>query len=130
MKKMLAAILALVLFATGCLTLATEPAPTPNENNLYWDDFSDTSSGWDRIQNETGVTDYANVGYVIYVKKANIIKWANPAQKFPNNVSIEVDAKMADGPQDNAFGLICRYQDPDNFYFHDFVQINGYAERA
>jgi hypothetical protein len=121
------ALLALALMATGCLQLAEKPTATPNLNFLYSDDFTDTSSGWDRFQNETGVTDYANVGYVIYIKKANVIKWANPSsQTFPKNVSIEVDVKKKDGPADNAYGIICRYQNPDNFYYF-YVSSDGFG---
>jgi hypothetical protein len=124
MKKILAAILAVVLIATACT-----PAPVKSSvesNALFSDDFSDPGSGWDRFQNENGVTDYANVGYLIYVKSANIIKWANPSRNFQNNVRIEVDAGMSAGPDNNAFGLICRYQDPDNFYYF-YISSDGFG---
>jgi pectate lyase len=117
MKKILTALLALVLITTAC---STSPVKSPAESSsgaLFSDNFSDPSSGWDRFQNDTGVTDYSNVGYLIYIKTANIIKWANPSKTFQNNVRIEVDASMSDGPDDNAFGVICRYQDADNFYY-------------
>jgi hypothetical protein len=41
--------------------------------------------------------------------------WANPGLNF-SDVSIEVEATKSSGPDDNFFGLICRYQDPYNFY--------------
>jgi hypothetical protein len=126
MKKILAVILALVLITTAC---SPSPVKSPTESDsdaLFSDNFSDPSSGWDRFQNDTGVTDYANVGYLIYVKTANIIKWANPSKTFQNNVRIEVDATMSAGPEDNAFGVICRYQDTGNFYYF-YISSDGFG---
>ena len=126
MKKILAAILALVLITTAC---SPAPVKTPAESSsdtLFADDFTDPNSGWDRYQDETGVTDYSNIGYLIYIKTANVIKWANPSEKFQNDVLIEVDATKKEGPDDNAFGLICRYQDMDNFYYF-YISSDGYA---
>jgi hypothetical protein len=126
MKKTLAAVLSLMLLAIGCAPLAQQSAASTGKDTLYSDDFANTNSGWDRFQNDTGATDYSNVGYVIFIKRPNIIKWANPNKKFQNDIKIEVDAKRAEGPEDNAFGVICRYQDPDNFYYF-YVSSDGYA---
>lgn len=41
--------------------------------------------------------------------------WANQSRSFPGDVRIEVDAAKIGGPDDNDFGVICRYQDIDNF---------------
>ena len=124
MKKIFFATLALVLFISACTP--REIKSSEESNILFADDFTDPLSGWDRFQNDTGVTDYSNVGYLIYIRKENIIKWANPSDTFPNNVRIEVDASMAAGPEDNAFGLICRYQDPDNFYYF-YISSDGFG---
>src|SRR3989337_2357847 len=40
---------------------------------------------------------------------------ANPGLSF-TDVQVEVDATKNGGPDDNDFGLICRYQDTENFY--------------
>ena len=117
MKKILAAILLLVVITTACGPVPTKSAPVANKNVLFSDDFTNTNSGWDRFQDYAGVTDYSNVGYLIYIKAANMIKWANPKKTFQNDVRIEVDATMSFGPDNNAFGVICRYQ--DKFMFID-----------
>ena len=128
MKNILAAILAVLLFATACAPLPAKSTPIANDKVLFSDDFSKPTSGWDRFQDYAGVTDYANVGYLIYIKSANMIKWTNPtpAKAFPNDVHIEVDATMSFGPDNNAFGVICRYQDPDNYYYF-YISSDGYA---
>lgn len=91
---------------------------------LFIDDFSDESSGWDRIKEDEGVTDYSDGVYRIAVNTENTDIWANPGLSFTNTV-IEVDADKVGGPDDNDFGIICRYQDLSNFYFF-IVSSDGF----
>lgn len=91
---------------------------------LFLDDFSDTSSGWDRVNEEEGITDYVDGIYRILVNTDNTDVWANPGLNFSDTV-IEVDASKVGGPDDNDFGLICRYQDLSNFYFF-IVSSDGF----
>lgn len=97
----------------------TPAAPTATEalspGLLFSDDFSDTGSGWDRVVNDYGVTDYYQGGYRIQVTSPTYIKWANPRLNI-GDVRVEVDVELIDGSQDNSFGIICRYQDAKNFY--------------
>jgi hypothetical protein len=72
------------------------------------------------------VSDYANGSYRLYVNDTNYDIWANPSKSFPGDVRVEVDATKAGGPDDNDFGLICRYQDTDNFYFF-LISSDGFA---
>lgn len=126
MRKILVPILALILFVTACGPVPTKSAPVTDKSVLFSDDFTHTNSGWDRFQDYAGVTDYSNVGYLIYIKAANMIKWANPSKTFQSDVRIEVDTTVSFGPENNAFGIICRYQDPDNFYYF-YISSDGYA---
>jgi hypothetical protein len=105
--------------------------PTPGESNgalqvLFQDDFSSVSSGWDRNTNQNGTTDYANGGYEIKIITADWSKWANPSQSFQGDVRIEVDATKIGGPDDNAFGVLCHYQDTKNFYYF-YISSDGYV---
>jgi hypothetical protein len=105
--------------------------PTPGESNgalqvLFQDDFSNVNSGWDRSTTQNGTTDYANGGYEIKVITTDLTKWANPSQSFQNDVRIEVDATKIGGPDDNAFGVQCRYKDVDNYYFF-YISSDGFA---
>lgn len=93
---------------------------------LFQDDFSDTSSGWDRVNSDEGVTDYANGEYRILVNTDNTDVWANPGLSF-SDTQIEVDARKAGGPDDNDFGLICRYENSENFYFFIISSDGFYA---
>jgi hypothetical protein len=107
----------LVLASLACSSSdgETESAPPP-VGVLFQDDFSDTSSGWDRVDVPEGVTDYEDGVYRIYVNTDNTDVWANPGLNFSDSVT-SVEATKVGGPDDNDFGLICRYEDESNFYF-------------
>ena len=107
---------------TGKIDTAS-PASVPS-NVLFEDDFSKTSSGWDQVTTDTGSTDYVDGTYQILVNETQYDLWANPGKSF-GDVSVEVDAVMVGGPEDNDFGIICRYQDTNNYYF-GFVSSDGY----
>jgi pectate lyase len=128
-KKILPALSALVLAVMACSfnTAKTPTAQAPSGAQvLFQDDFSNPDSGWDRAQSDFGSTDYSNGSYVINIAKANIYIFANPSQSFQNDVRIEVDAVKASGTVDNAYGVLCRYQDPDNYYFFE-ISSDGYV---
>ena len=98
---------------------------TMQVNQLFVDDFSENSSGWDRFQGEIGLTDYQHETYRIWVNEPNTDLFANPGQFFEDMV-IEVNASRVGGPDNNSFGLICRYQDEQNFYSAQ-ISSDGYA---
>lgn len=90
---------------------------------LFEDDFSKTSSGWDRVAETDYVTDYQDDEYHIKVNVDASDAWANPGKTF-SDVIVEVDARLAGGTDNNDFGVICRYQ-RDNFYFM-LISSDGY----
>jgi len=126
-------VLAILVIACSCSTLIpTSVAPTKPAGSsgsasiLFQDNFSDTSSGWDQYSSANGSTDYASGGYRINVTQPNYSFFANPSQTFQNDVRIEVDATKSGGPDDNAFGVICRYQDVDNYYYF-YISSDGFV---
>ena len=127
MKKklyLLAMISVLVGAALACSFGAdTESEPLP-EGVLFKDDFSDTSSGWDRVDVADGITDYADGVYRILVNTDSTDVWANPGLNF-DDTTIVVEATKVGGPDDNDFGVICRYEDESNFYFF-IISSDGY----
>lgn len=135
MRKTWFAWLVLALGVTvGCSLLGgvgkNIPAPTstrsaPAATVLFQDDFSNPDSGWDRVNVKDGMTDYTENGtYRILVNLPNTDVWSNPGLTF-TDVRIEVDATKVGGPDDNDFGVQCRYQDADNFYFF-IISSDGY----
>ena len=134
-KKILIALAVLVLVAMACSTAAIIPTSAPNANPtsggtsakvLFQDNFGDPNSGWDQTTGADGTTDYQNGGYRINVLTPNVSLWANPSKDFQNDVSVEVDAAKTAGPDDNAFGVICRYQDTENYYKF-YITSDGYT---
>jgi hypothetical protein len=93
---------------------------------LFQDDFSDTSSGWDQVDTDAGTTDYYDGSYRILVNQTQYDAWANPGKSFDGDVIVEVDATKNGGPDDNDFGVICHYQNVDNFYYFQ-ITSDGYA---
>ena len=118
------AMLILTAFACG-LGSGSEPEYLP-EGVLFQDDFSDPSSGWDRVDVSEGITDYVDGIYRIFVNTDNTDVWANPGLDFTDTI-IEVEATKVGGPDDNDFGVICRYEDNENFYFFIISSDGFYA---
>jgi len=115
----------LLVLTLACSALSGPEIGAPGDPSaLFSDDFSDPDSGWDRVQAEEGVTDYDNGRYRIFVDQSQHDYWANPGLSF-TDVQVEADATKIGGPDDNDFGLICRYQDTENFYAF-LISSDGY----
>lgn len=132
-KKLMFALAVLVMVTLACsFTTVNTPTALPptvvtGPQILFQDDFSATNSGWDRTTDDSYSTDYENGGYRINIVPANYSAFANPNQSFQNDVRLEVDATKIAGPDDNnAFGVICRYQDVDNYYYF-YISSDGYV---
>jgi hypothetical protein len=114
-------IIVFALTSQACSPLITG---TPS-NILFSDDFSTTDMKWDRVNETTRVTDYSNNAYQIVVNDTNSDAWANPGNQSFTDVHIEVDATKNGGPDDNEFGIICRYNSVDEFYYA-VISSDGY----
>ena len=127
-NTLLASFIILVLFTLGCnlsqITQFFGEYPDFPGALLFQDGFSDPSSGWDRVRSSEGMTDYENDRYRIVVNAANADYWSNPGLYF-EDVQIEVDVLKSAGPDDNDFGVLCRYQNTENFYFL-IISSDGY----
>lgn len=114
----------LVLFLTACQNSLIADLVTRSGQILYHDDFSDPSSGWPRTTNANGTLDYSNSAYRMLVQSTGYDLVAVSGQVF-GDVQIEVDATRLAGPVINRYGLICRFEDIDNFYVF-FISSDGY----
>jgi hypothetical protein len=131
MKKMgtviITALCLLTLVLAGCSAL-----PILDNSNLvppggiyYMDDFSNPKSGWPSWKDEHGsLIDYQAGGLRMLVNQAQTDLMARPGIKF-NNARIEVDAVKLGGPDNNHFGILCRFQDTKNYYAF-LVTSDGY----
>lgn len=95
-----------------------------NSEIIFSDDFSNSSSGWDRQRNTDGVTDYQNGRYLIEVDRANFDYFSNPSISLADG-RVEVEATNSSEVEDNEFGVICRFQNKNNFYA-GLISSDGY----
>lgn len=127
-KKIFAGLLVLVLATLAC-GLPSNGGTTTDSNVLFQDDFSDTGSGWATLNDSDGVMDYSNGAFQMMVSSSDLLLFTTAGQNLQADVVVDVDTYKAGGPDDNAFGLICRYVDTDNFYFF-VISSDGYAAIA
>ena len=108
-------LLGLTILSVSACTGSPEQIAASGEV-LFQDEFSDPASGWNRVLDTEGnITDYENGGYRILNNKPISHIWSNPGLKF-SDVQVEVDVTKLGGPEDNFYGVICRYKDGSNFY--------------
>jgi len=91
---------------------------------LFSDDFSDPPSGWGIWSRDGAKVAYHDGGLRIWVSETQYDFWSVAGKNF-TDVQVEADATRLDGPDDNDFGILCRYLDKDNFYML-VVTSDGY----
>ncbi len=116
--------LALLLSACGLLEPA-EPDTCEGGGFLFSDDFSgEQDCGWITYE-ELGGSAIVEGGYLqITSREKGQFWWSNPGHDFTNAI-ITVQARQVSGPDDNAYGVMCRYQSPENFYMF-LISGDGY----
>jgi len=129
MKKVYLALGILVLASLACSALSSGPSTGTDQPSgrqvLFQDNFSDANSGWPSASDADKSANYSADGrYVIEAVTAQQDVWAHPGQSF-SDVSVEVDAVKSSGPENNGFGVVCRFVDNDNFYYF-MVSSDGY----
>ncbi len=92
------------------------PDPCNEEGTLLNDDFEgEKQCGWILYEGR-GVTSRIEDGVLrLNNSLSGEIAWANAGRDF-DDVIIDVETVQAGGPDDNAYGVICRYQNEENFY--------------
>jgi len=83
---------------------------------LFQDDFSRRSSGWPTRHTSRAILEYEEDHYTMLVLAPHASLWSTPGLQV-GAARIEVDALHISGPDDNFYGLVCRYQDDSNFAF-------------
>ena len=89
------------------------------------DDFSDNDSGWETFRREEGSAGYSKGVYKITVNLYNADIFSTFTRTFANSENT-VWASRVEGSENNNFGIICRFQDKDNFYSGQ-ISSDGYA---
>jgi hypothetical protein len=118
--------LVLTLFLTACQSSLIADLVTQPGQVLYHDDFSNPSSGWPQTTSANGAMGYDQGAYRMLVQLPMVDLKSVSGQSF-GDLQIEVDATRQSGPVYNRFGLICRFQDMDDFYFFAISSDGYYA---
>lgn len=119
---------------TGAPAPTATPAPTLTPVNtsapdapLLADDFDDPASGWLVLVTDQDEKGYNQGTYRIAVYDADFASWGYPEPPGDfEDVVIEVDAHRVDGPEDNEYGVVARYQPDDSFYLFS-ISSTGHA---
>jgi serine/threonine protein kinase len=110
------------LFAAQNQTPSTASTATPptastiQDMVLLADDFSNPKSGWPSGQNTQGRYGYQADGYHILVTGRDQVLWASTDQVY-DNVSLSADSTPVIQTASGYYGLLCRIQDQQNFYY-------------
>jgi hypothetical protein len=120
-----AGILGLATFVCQRSVLPYQWLASPSGAVLFQDDFSDPTSGWDRIASDNGIhMDYSQGAYRIQIDGDHRTAWSNPGLEFID-VNVETATRWVDGNGEDDFGLVCRGMDQNNFYFFS-ISSDGY----
>jgi hypothetical protein len=121
----LAGITVVILSACQISPLTLQIFEIPSGEVLFQDDFSDPGSGWDeQIDDSNRILDYFDGYYRIQVKGDHQMLWTGPAMQF-TDVHLESEMIKVIGSSDDTFGLVCRAEDPNNYYFF-VISSDGY----
>lgn len=119
-------LLSLVLF--GCSAdLSNVLSDCSTDGVVLTDNFNDGQNcGWYLYDDDsiTGAARVAGGKLEITSREPGQFWWSNPGITA-GDVIVTASARKINGPDDNAFGLICRYQDANNFYLF-LISSDGY----
>lgn len=129
MLRLMSLFLVLAVSLSGCSSLAPDhnaSAAVQSGGVLFKDDFSDPTSGWETWSEPSGsMVAYQNGGLRIFISEKQYDYWSRPGKRLADT-RLEVDVIKIGGQNDNDFGIICRYQDRDNFYA-GLLSSDGYS---
>lgn len=116
---------ALLVSACGLDVSGGAPDTCDAEGALLLDSFSgEQNCGWATYNRGGAVAAVADGVLRVTTSQPGQLWWTNPGRDF-GDVVIDVQAQQVSGPNDNAYGVICRYQDEENFYVF-LISGDGY----
>lgn len=111
------------LFVVACQD--SGPDPCQPAGTLFADDFSgEQNCGWVLYDSGGAAAEIEGGSMVLTTNQPGQIWWTNPGRNFSDTV-ISVNTQVVSGPDDNAYGIICRYRDNNNYYLF-LISGDGY----
>jgi len=81
----------------------------------FADDFSDPSSGFGTEGDADGQVAYEDEGLLFTIHTPGV-EWFSPYRGLmEQDLAIEVEARLVEGPPGSEMGIVCRWQDDDNY---------------
>jgi hypothetical protein len=136
MRRWVPILFLLVLLMSGCnfplLGFGSTPAPgmgsEPGISSsliLFSDNFNAGRGNWRLIGSSLGSKiAYEHQGLRITINEINFAYWTTPGKQF-GDVRVVVSGSRLGGPDDNYFGVICRFQPPESYYGF-LISSDGY----
>ncbi|HEY73031.1 MAG TPA: protein kinase [Thermoflexia bacterium] len=96
---------------------------SPSVEIILQDDFSDSSSGWEVGNYDTGDVGYTEGAYFVTSTENEQMMWGLANDSFDDTI-VEVDATQISAPDNdnNAYGVMCRVQSNDDGYL---LRVSG-----
>jgi len=119
MKKILIINLIIVpIFLSACWTslfIADTMPWVSDEPVLFRDNFTSQTAGWRTHENRLSFAGFQQGGFRLWSIVPNYQFWSVPGLNFRDTI-VSTRVTKLDGPDNNIFGVLCRYQDENNFY--------------
>ena len=125
--RLVSLLILLMLLLSSCSMpfIAADTLPWINDEPiLFKDDFQIQQGGWSTIEDPFSYVGYDQGGFRLRTNVPNFQVWSVPGLNFRNTQVITRTQKIA-GPEDNLFGILCRYQDESHFYAF-IISSDGY----
>ncbi len=111
----LASLVTLLMLASVAVFTAS---PVVAAEVTFQDDFSNPTRGWASLSTPDYYANYGHGGFLLYIRAANTsLHSTAPIKETITDARVEADVIKGAGPDDAAFGVTCRVQDFDNFYY-------------
>lgn len=117
----------ILLLLSGCGSAVGRGIDCSADGVLLSDNFDDgRSCGWYVYEDDslTGTARISGGKLEVTSREPGQFWWSNPGLDVSDVILTSTTRKLS-GPDDNAFGLLCRYQDPNNFYLF-LISADGY----
>ena len=125
------ALIVCLVFSSGCsvlqsLRFSQDKLPWKTSGDiLLEEDFTDEMSGWEVVNNVYELKGYSSEGYLISINHKGGRSISTSGLTF-SDVLIQVQAEKLTGTNDAYLGVVCRYQDSQNYY-RFVITPDGYA---
>jgi tetratricopeptide (TPR) repeat protein len=111
-------------------TPAATPSPTPTlplaGEMILQEDFQNNARGWDLAPYQQARREIKDGKLQLTIPVKGWMAWSNPGGSF-SDFKLEVDATLVEDPGDSSYGVLFRYQNPDNFYSLDMSGDGSYS---